>query len=210
DIDLFRALIAASAEASGVPPDGEHAVSHRVIADHLRASAFLIADGVLPSKEGRGYVLRRIMRRAMRHAHILGCKEPLVWRLVPSLVRQMGPAFPELLRAQPLITETLRLEETNFKQTLERGLRLLEDQTGNYGREPGPGLSHDRKTLNGSVAFVLYDTYGFALDLTEHILTGHVMRVDTAGVDREMGEARQRSRASWVGPGGAGTETAGF
>src|SRR5438132_1949837 len=210
DIDLFRALITASAEASGVAPDGPHAVSHRVIADHLRASSFLIADGVLPSKEGRGYVLRRIMRRAMRHAHLLGCKDPLMWRLVPALVQQMGAAFPELLRAQPLIAETLRFEEANFKQTLERGLRLLEEQTGNYGREPGPGLSHDRKTLNGGVAFVLYDTYGFPLDLTEDILRGHGMRVDTAGFDREMGEARQRSRASWVGSGEAATETAWF
>src|SRR5689334_8589109 len=129
DIDLFRALILASAEASGVAPDGPHAVSHRVIADHLRASAFLIADGVLPSKEGRGYVLRRIMRRAMRHAHMLGCKDPLIWRLVPALVQQMGAAYPELLRAQPLISETLRFEEINFKQMLERGLRLLEEET---------------------------------------------------------------------------------
>src|SRR6202047_1309094 len=114
--DLFCALIEASAEASGVPPDGPQAVSHRVIADHLRASSFLIADGVLPSKEGRGYVLRRIMRRAMRHAHIIGCEEPLMWRLVPALVRQMGAAFPELVRAEALITQTLKLEETNFKQ----------------------------------------------------------------------------------------------
>src|SRR5690349_20173700 len=185
DIDLFRALITASAETSGVAPDGPHAVSHRVIADHLRASSFLIADGVLPSKEGRGYVLRRIMRSAMRHAHLLGCKEPL-------------------------IAETLRFEEANFKQTLERGLRLLEEQTGNYGREPGPGLSQDRKTLNGSVAFVLYDTYGFPLDLTEDILRGHGVRVDTTGFDSEMGEARQRSRASWVGSGEAATEAAWF
>src|SRR3981189_698833 len=132
DIDLFRALIMASAEASGVAPDGPHAVSHRVISDHLRAASFLIADGVLPSKEGRGYVLRRIMRRAMRHAHMLGCKEPLMWRLVPALVQQMGAAFPELLRAQPLIAETLRFEEANFKQTLERGLRLPEEQTRDY------------------------------------------------------------------------------
>src|SRR5215831_10736688 len=122
DIDLFRVLIMASAEASSVAPDGPHAVSHRVIADHLRTACFLIADGVLPSKEGRGYVLRRIMRRAMRHAHMLGCKDPLMWRLVPALVRQMGAAFPELNRAEALITETLKLEETNFKQTLERGL----------------------------------------------------------------------------------------
>src|SRR5438270_8092106 len=210
DIDLFRALITASAEASGVAPDGPHAVSHRVIADHLRASSFLIADGVLPSKEGRGYVLRRIMRRAMRHAHLLGCKDPLMWRLVPALVQQMGAAFPELLRAQPLIAETLRFEEANFKQTLERGLRLLEEQTGNYGREPGPGLSHDRKTLNGSVAFVLYDTYGFPLDLTEDILRGHGLQVDVDGFDREMNQARQRSRASWVGSGEAATEAVWF
>src|SRR5437016_606018 len=135
DIDLFRALIAASAEASSVAADGPHAVSHRVIADHLRAASFLIADGVLPSKEGRGYVLRRIMRRAMRHAHMLGCREPLMWRLVPALVTQMGAAFPELLRAQPLITETLRLEEDNFKHTLERGLGLLDEMAA------GPGLT---------------------------------------------------------------------
>src|SRR5580704_11048629 len=128
DIDLFRSLILASADASGVSADGPHAVSHRVIADHLRASAFLIADGVLPSKDGRGYVLRRIMRRAMRHAHMLGAKEPLMWRLVPALTTQMGAAFPELLRAQPLTTETLKFEETNFKQTLERGLRLLDEE----------------------------------------------------------------------------------
>src|SRR5438309_256908 len=150
------------------------------------------------------------MRRARRNAHLLGCKDPLMWRLVPALVQQMGAAFPELLRAQPLIAETLRFEEANFKQTLERGLRLLEEQTGNYGREPGPGLSHDRKTLNGSVAFVLYDTYGFPLDLTEDILRVHGMRVDTAGFDREMGEARQRSRASWVGSGEAATDAVWF
>src|SRR5689334_17656965 len=134
DIDLMRALILASSEASGVPPDGPQAVSHRVIADHLRASSFLIADGVLPSKDGRGYVLRRIMRRAMRHAHILGCQEPLMWRLVPALVRQMGQAFPELVRAEPLITETLKLEETSFKQTLGRGLKLLEEETAKLGK----------------------------------------------------------------------------
>src|SRR6266699_1444254 len=156
DIDLFRTLILASAEASGVAADGPHAVSHRVIADHLRAASFLIADGVLPSKDGRGYVLRRIMRRAMRHAHLLGCKDPLMWRLVPALVQQMGAAFPELLRAQPLIAETLRLEEEGFRQTLGRGLRLLDEQTGDYGREPGPGLLPDRKTIAGDVAFALY------------------------------------------------------
>src|SRR5499427_6909133 len=150
-IDLFGAIISHVADLTGVEAEGPRAVSHRVIADHLRASSFLIADGVLPSNEGRGYVLRRIMRRAMRHAQLLGRKEPLMWRLVPALVQQMGAAFPELLRAQPLITETLRFEEASFKQTLERGLRLLEEQTGNYGREPGPGLSKDRKTLDGNV-----------------------------------------------------------
>jgi alanyl-tRNA synthetase len=205
DIDLFRALIIASADASGVAPDGEHAVSHRVIADHLRASAFLIADGVLPSKEGRGYVLRRIMRRAMRHAHMLGCEEPMIWRLVPALVQQMGSAYPELLRAQPLISETLRFEETNFKQNLERGLRLLEEML------EGPGLTVDGK-LGGSVAFVLYDTYGFPLDLTQDYCRARKppVEVDVAGFDAEMQIAKERSRASWVGSGEAVTEAVWF
>ncbi|HVC56240.1 MAG TPA: alanine--tRNA ligase [Stellaceae bacterium] len=203
DIDLFRALILASAEASGVAADGPHAVSHRVIADHLRAAAFLIADGVLPSKEGRGYVLRRIMRRAMRHAQMLGCKEPLMWRLVPPLVQQMGAAFPELLRAQPLVSETLRLEEEGFRQTLDRGLALLEDMAA------GKGLK-DGKTLDGSVAFALYDTYGFPLDLTQDILRPRGIAVDVAKFDREMDAARARSRASWVGSGEAATEGAWF
>jgi alanyl-tRNA synthetase len=201
DIDLFRALILASAEVSGVAPDGEHAVSHRVIADHLRASAFLIADGVLPSKEGRGYVLRRIMRRAMRHAHILGCKEPLIWRLVPSLVQQMGAAYPELLRAQPLITETLRLEETNFKQTLDRGLRLLEEETGRLGPS---------EALSGEIAFKLYDTYGFPLDLTEDVLRGQGRKVAVEGFERAMARQREEARKSWIGSGEAATETMWF
>ena len=203
DIDLFRALILASAEASGVAPDGPHAVSHRVIADHLRASAFLIADGVLPSKEGRGYVLRRIMRRAMRHAHMLGCKDPLMWQLVPALVQQMGAAYPELLRAQPLITETLRLEEEGFRQTLGRGLALLEEMA------EGKGLK-DSKTLDGSVAFALYDTYGFPLDLTQDILRPRGIAVDIDKFDQEMEQARARSRASWVGSGEAATEAVWF
>src|SRR3954470_23101769 len=203
DIDLFRALIAASAEASGVAPDGPQAVSHRVIADHLRASSFLIADGVLPSKEGRGYVLRRIMRRAMRHAQMLGCRDPLMWRLVPALINQMGAAYPELIRAQPLITETLRLEETNFRQTLERGLGLLDDMAG------GPGLTGDGR-LSGTVAFTLYDTYGFPLDLTQDILRSRGIGVDTDGFEAEMEEARARSRASWVGSGEAATEATWF
>src|SRR5438034_478015 len=197
DIDLFRALISASAEASGVAPDGPHAVSHRVIADHLRASAFLIADGVLPSKEGRGYVLRRIMRRAMRHAHMLGCRDPLLWRLVPALVQQMGTAYPELLRAQPLISETLRLEETNFKQTLERGLRLLEEETARLARG---------ESLPGEIAFRLYDTYGFPLDLTEDVLRGQGRRVAIEGFEKAMARQREEARKSWVGSGEAATE----
>jgi alanyl-tRNA synthetase len=201
DIDLFRALILASADASGVAADGKHAVSHRVIADHLRASAFLIADGVLPSKEGRGYVLRRIMRRAMRHAHMLGCKEPLVWRLVPTLVQQMGAAYPELLRAQPLITETLRLEETNFKQTLERGLRLLEEETTRLG----PGAA-----LPGEVAFRLYDTYGFPLDLTQDVLRGQGRKLAVEGFERAMQRQREEARKSWIGSGEAATEAVWF
>ncbi len=201
DIDLFRTLILASAEMSGVAPDGEHAVSHRVIADHLRASAFLIADGVLPSKEGRGYVLRRIMRRAMRHAHILGCREPMIWRLVPSLMQQMGAAYPELLRAQALITETLRLEETNFKQTLDRGLRLLDEETSRLG----PG-----ETLPGEIAFRLYDTYGFPLDLTEDVLRGQGRKVAVEGFERAMARQREEARRSWIGSGEAATETVWF
>src|ERR1044071_3187749 len=162
-IDLFGAIISPVADLTGVEADGPRGVSHRVIADHLRASAFLIADGVLPAKDGRGYVLRRIMRRAMRHAELLGCKDPLMWRLVPALVQQMGAAYPELLRAQPLITETLRFEEEGFRTTLGRGLALLEEMVD------GKGLK-DPKMLDGSVAFTLYDTYGFPLDLTQDIL----------------------------------------
>ena len=203
DIDLFRALITASADASGVAADGVHKVSHRVIADHLRAAAFLIADGVLPSKEGRGYVLRRIMRRAMRHAHMLGCRDPLMWRLVPALVQQMGAAYPELVRAQPLIGETLRLEEEGFKQTLGRGLTLLEEMA------EGKGLK-DERTLDGSVAFALYDTYGFPLDLTQDILRPRGIDVDVGRFDQEMEAARARSRASWVGSGEAATEAVWF
>jgi alanyl-tRNA synthetase len=196
DIDLFRALIMASADACGVAADGPHAVSHRVIADHLRASAFLIADGVLPSKDGRGYVLRRIMRRAMRHGHLLGVKEPLMWRLVPALTAQMGAAFPELIRAQPLITETLRFEETNFKQTLERGLRLLDEEEDRLA----PG-----QDFPGEVAFRLYDTFGFPLDLTEDVLRGRRRKVEIAGFDAAMERQREEARKSWVGSGEAAT-----
>jgi len=197
DTDLLRHLILASAHASGVAPDGPHAVSHRVIADHLRASAFLIADGVLPSNEGRGYVLRRIMRRAMRHAHMLGCKDPLMHRLVPSLVEIMGTAYPELVRAQPLIVETLKLEETRFKQTLDRGLRLLDEATASLG----PG-----ELLSGDVAFKLYDTYGFPLDLTQDVLRARGRKVDVEGFNRAMEKAREEARRSWAGSGEVGTE----
>jgi alanyl-tRNA synthetase len=201
DIDLFRALILASAELSGVAADGAHAVSHRVIADHLRAAAFLIADGVLPAKEGRGYVLRRIMRRAMRHAHLLGCREPLLWRLVPALSQQMGSAYPELLRAQPLIVETLRVEESNFKQTLERGLRLLDEETARLA----PGAP-----LPGEIAFKLYDTYGFPLDLTQDVLRGRGHAVAVAGFEAAMQRQREEARRSWVGSGEAAAEAIWF
>ncbi|MGE0724914.1 MAG: alanine--tRNA ligase, partial [Alphaproteobacteria bacterium] len=194
DIDLMRALIVASAEASGTPPDGPHAVSHRVIADHLRTTGFLIADGVLPSNEGRGYVLRRIMRRAMRHAHILGAREPMIWKLVPALVRQMGQAYPELVRAEPLVTETLRLEETRFKQTLDRGLRLLDEELER--------LPSDAK-LPGEVAFRLYDTYGFPLDLTQDVLRGRGRAVEAEGFETAMERQRAEARKAWAGSGEA-------
>ncbi len=192
DTDLLRGLILASAEATGTPPDGERGVSHRVIADHLRASCFLIADGVMPSNEGRGYVLRRIMRRGMRHAHLLGATEPLMHRLVPALNRLMGQAYPELERAAPLITETLRLEETRFKQTLERGLGLLDDEMAKLG---------EGEALAGEVAFKLYDTYGFPLDLTQDILRGQGGSVATDGFDAAMERQRAAARKAWTGSG---------
>ena len=201
DIDLMRALILASAEASGVDADGPHAVSHRVIADHLRASGFLIADGVLPANEGRGYVLRRIMRRAMRHAHIIGCREPLLHRLALALVREMGGAFPELGQASALIGETLRLEEERFKQTLGRGLRLLDEAEAGLGAE---------EALPGAVAFRLYDTYGFPLDLTRDVLRGRGRGVDEAGFEAEMARARAEARKAWAGSGEAAAETLWF
>ena len=201
DIDLMRHLIEASAGASGVEPDGEHRASHRVIADHLRASSFLIADGVLPSNEGRGYVLRRIMRRAMRHVHIMGCEEPLLWKLVPALSTEMGKAFPELERAEALITETLKLEETRFRETLGRGLRLLEEETGKLG---------DSEALDGEVAFRLYDTYGFPLDLTQDVLRGQGRAVDTAGFDTAMERQREEARKNWAGSGSAADHSVWF
>ncbi len=201
DTDLLRSIIEASAEASSQSADGDHAVSHRVIADHLRASAFLIADGVLPSNEGRGYVLRRIMRRGMRHAHILGCKEPLLWRLVPTLVGMMGAAFPELNRANALITETLKLEESRFKDTLGRGLRLLEEETTRLG---------EGQALSGEVAFKLYDTFGFPLDLTQDILRGQGRSVAIEGFDEAMARQRAAARKAWSGSGEAATESLWF
>ncbi len=192
DIDLFRRLIQASEELTGKPATGAARPSFKVIADHLRASAFLIADGVMPSNEGRGYVLRRIMRRAMRHAQLLGAKEPLMWRLVPVLVAEMGLAYQELGRAEPLITELLKLEETRFRETLERGLRLLEEATS--------GLPMGGE-LPGETAFKLYDTYGFPLDLTQDALRAQGMTVDLAGFKAAMERQRAEARASWKGSG---------
>ena len=197
ETDLFKALIAASADAANVAADGDFAVSHRVIADHLRASSFLIADGVLPSNEGRGYVLRRIMRRAMRHAHLMGCEDPLLHKLVPALVAQMGQAFSELTRAQALITETLELEEARFKKTLDRGLKLLADETD--------GLAAGGE-LSGEVAFKLYDTYGFPLDLTQDALRRDGFTVDLARFDTEMARQKAEARAAWAGSGDAADE----
>jgi alanyl-tRNA synthetase len=192
DTDTFRALIAASCELTRTDAEGPRKASHRVIADHLRASGFLIADGVLPANEGRGYVLRRIMRRAMRHAHLLGAAEPLMWRLVPALVAEMGAAYPELVRAQPLIEETLKLEETRFRQTLDNGLRLLDEATGSMT----PGA-----TLPGEVAFRLYDTFGFPYDLTEDALRAQGYGVDRAGFDAAMAGQKAAARAAWKGSG---------
>jgi alanyl-tRNA synthetase len=192
DTDTFKALIAASGELTKTATGGDHKASHRVIADHLRASGFLVADGVLPANEGRGYVLRRIMRRAMRHAHILGAAEPLMHRLVPALVAEMGVAYPELVRAQPLIEETLRLEETRFRQTLDKGLKLLDEATG---------AMKQGDTLPGDVAFRLYDTFGFPYDLTEDALRAQGLGVDRAGFDAAMAEQRAAARAAWKGSG---------
>ena len=198
NIDLLRDLIEASAKASGTDPDGEAATSHRVIADHLRACSFLIADGVLPSNEGRGYVLRRIMRRAMRHAHLLNCKDPLMSKLVPNLVLAMGQQYPELIRAEPLIGETLKLEEERFKEMLARGLKLLDQESAHI--PPGGQLP-------GDVAFKLYDTYGFPRDLTEDILRGQNQKLDITGFDIAMANQRETARQAWMGSGDVLTET---
>ncbi len=192
DTDTFRNLIAASEELVRVTAQGEQLASHRVIADHLRSTSFLIADGVSPSNEGRGYVLRRIMRRAMRHAHLLGASDPLMHRLVPALVTEMGQAYPELVRAQALISEVLEREETRFRQTLEKGLRLLDEETTNL--EAG-----DR--LPGATAFKLYDTFGFPYDLTEDALRARDIGVDRQGFDGAMAQQRAAARAAWKGSG---------
>ncbi len=200
-IDLFGALILHIADLTGVEPDGAQAASHRVIADHLRASAFLIADGVLPSNEGRGYVLRRIMRRGMRHAQLLGAREPLMYKLVPTLTREMGQAYPELYRGEALIAETLKLEETRFRKTLERGLSILDEETRAL-------RSGDK--LKGETAFTLYDTYGFPLDLTQDALKPRGIAVDTDGFNAAMERQREKARASWAGSGEAATEAVWF
>ena len=194
DTDTFRALIAASESLTGVRAEGETQASHRVIADHLRSVSFLLADGVLPSNEGRGYVLRRIMRRAMRHAHLLGAKQPLMHRLVPALVAEMGAAYPELGRAQPLIQETLEREEVQFRRTLANGLKLLDEATGTLG---------EGDALPGETAFRLYDTYGFPYDLTEDALRARGIGVDKAGFDAAMAQQKAAARAAWKGSGQA-------
>jgi len=201
DIDLFRALTGAVTEATGVPAQGPQAASHRVIADHLRAAAFLVADGVTPSNEGRGYVLRRIMRRAMRHAQLLGADEPLMWRLVATLVHEMGQAYPELVRAETLIRDTLLTEETRFRATLARGLAILDEET--------TGLARGAK-LSGDAAFKLYDTYGFPLDLTEDALRPRGIGVDKDGFAAAMERQRAEARKAWAGSGETATEAVWF
>ncbi|HGG63591.1 MAG TPA: alanine--tRNA ligase [Rhodobacteraceae bacterium] len=192
--DLMRSLIEASAHATSTDPDGPGKTHHRVIADHLRSTSFLLADGVMPSNDGRGYVLRRIMRRAMRHAHLLGAKDPLMYRLVPELVKQMGAAYPELGQAQALIEETLHQEETRFKQTLDRGLKLLDDELA---------ALPEGADLPGEAAFKLYDTYGFPLDLTQDALREKGRAVDTDGFDAAMQAQKEKARAAWAGTGEA-------
>ena len=201
ETDLFRHLIDATASALGRGPDKENTASFRVIADHLRSSCFLIADGVLPSNEGRGYVLRRIMRRAMRHGQLLGAGEPLMWKLVPALLREMGQAYPELVRGEALITETLKLEETRFRKTLACGLHLLEEATG--GMAAG-------EMLDGETAFKLYDTYGFPLDLTQDALRQRSISVNLDGFNDAMQRQRAEARANWAGSGEAATKTIWF
>ncbi|KUP92592.1 alanine--tRNA ligase [Tritonibacter horizontis] len=201
DTDLFKALIEASADVTNVDPYGDQNVHHRVIADHLRSTSFLMADGVMPANDGRGYVLRRIMRRAMRHAHLLGVKDPVMHRLVPALVQQMGAAYPELRQAQSMIEETLKQEETRFKQTLDRGLKLLDDEILDLD---------DGAPLPGAAAFKLYDTYGFPLDLTQDALREKGREVDTDGFAAAMAEQKAKARAAWAGSGEAVDSTVWF
>jgi len=201
DIDLFKALIAESGSLTGTATTGDNQASHRVIADHLRASSFLVADGVLPSNEGRGYVLRRIMRRAMRHAHLLGAQDPLMHRMVGSLTGEMGNAFPELIRAKPLIEETLLREETNFRQTLANGLKLLDAEIADMG---------EGDILPGATAFKLYDTFGFPYDLTEDALRAKSLGVDRQGFDEAMEEQKTAARAAWKGSGDQASDTVWF
>ena len=182
-------------------PDGPQKASHRVIADHVRAASFLIADGVLPSNEGRGYVLRRIMRRGMRHAHMLGAKDPLLFQVAPTLAREMGDDYPELRRALPLVTETLKLEEERFKVTLDRGLKLLDDATEKLT---------EKEPLDGETAFRLYDTFGFPLDLTQDILRGQGRTVDISGFDSAMERQRAAARQAWAGSGDAASDAIWF
>src|SRR6476620_6732185 len=197
DTNTFLALIEASSALTGTKAEGAQQASHRIIADHLRASGFLVADGVLPANEGRGYVLRRIMRRAMRHAHLLGASDPLMYRLVPELVAEMGAAYPELVRAQPLIEATLQQEETRFRQTLANGLKLLDEATTGLGKGD---------TLSGATAFKLYDTYGFPYDLTEDALRSQGLEVDRTGFDTAMAEQKAKARAAWKGSGAKASE----
>lgn len=192
DIDLLRSIIEHVADLTGVSPDGPQAAAHRVIADHLRASTFLMADGVMPSNEGRGYVLRRIMRRAMRYANMLGAKDPVIYKLVPTLVAKMGEAYPEIKRAESLVTETLKTEETRFKRTLDNGLKLLDEETGR--------LASGAK-FPGESAFKLYDTYGFPLDLTQDALRAKAIEVDVDGFNAAMEKQREQARKSWAGSG---------
>lgn len=201
DTDLFKSLIEASADITSSEPYGDQNVHHRVIADHLRSTSFLMADGVMPSNDGRGYVLRRIMRRAMRHAHLLGAKDPVMHRLVPALVQQMGAAYPELGQAQSMIEETLKLEETRFKQTLERGLKLLDDEVSTLDATA---------PLPGAAAFKLYDTFGFPLDLTQDALREQGREVDTDGFDAAMAEQKAKARAAWAGSGESADSTIWF
>jgi alanyl-tRNA synthetase len=201
DTDTFKALINASEELTGTKAQGDQMASHRVIADHLRSTSFLLADGVMPSNEGRGYVLRRIMRRAMRHAHILGAKEPLMHRLVGSLAAEMGAAYPELLRAQPMIEATLKQEETQFRRTLDKGIKLLDEAT--TGMQPGDILA-------GDTAFKLYDTYGFPYDLTEDALRAQGLGIDQAGFETAMNNQKAMARAAWKGSGAKASDDVWF